>query len=152
MTEDETRTLEPGLSKFDREVLALVPACRGREYPLSRTPFDTATLWQIAEGLDSTDLTGPAGVLAELNGLEQLGYVRSAASASRRRTVYWRTPKGDDAIASDEKAEKMEERRAWLTLRLLYEFASEGWQYPLADDEETHRQIEAWLARRGLSS
>lgn len=38
-----------------------------------------------------------------------------------------------------------------VTLDDLVAFAQEGWQYPLADDEDTRAQIGAWLADRGVA-
>jgi hypothetical protein len=60
---------------------------------------ETVTLWQIAEALDTVDLDD---VCLTLNGLERFGYVWSAPSESRSRRVYWRTPKGDEAVLDEE--------------------------------------------------
>ena len=92
-----TDALEPGLTKTDLRVLAAIPQCGPGEWR-PRTIDEAVTLWGAAEALDTTEL---ADVQLMLNGLEQLGYVWSARSESRSRIVYWRTPKGDEAVSDD---------------------------------------------------
>jgi hypothetical protein len=90
-----TGTLEPRLTKADLRVLSVIPACGPDEW--RRGISETATLWQITEALDTTDL---ADVGLTLNGLERLDYVWSGRCKSRKRTVSWRTPKGDEAVSA----------------------------------------------------
>lgn len=90
-----TDTLEPRLTKADLRVLAAIPQCGPDEW--RRGLSETVTLWQIAEALDTTELNG---VRLTLHGLDHLGFVHSAVSRSRKRLVWWRTPKGDGAVSA----------------------------------------------------
>lgn len=90
----DVKTLEPGLTKTDKRVLAAIPASYDGPSPI---PVEhSATIWQIAEALDTDDLQD---VRRTLRGLEHLGYVFNARSASRKRMVWFRLDKGDEAIA-----------------------------------------------------
>ena len=91
-----TDTLEPTLTKTDLRVLAAIPACGPDEWG-KRGLDEAVTLWQLGEALLVNELLGLAQVLS---GLERLDYVYSAVSRSRKRRVYWRTPKGDRAVSA----------------------------------------------------
>lgn len=93
-TIDGPDTLEPGLTKGDKRVLAAITAC-GPDDWAKRELGMAATIWQVAETLDTQDL---ADLRRTLNGLEHLGYITWARSASRKRRVYWRTAKGDEVF------------------------------------------------------
>jgi len=94
----ETGALEPELDKESLKVLRAVPEYgEGRGNPWRRRDVsEAASLWQIAETVDSTDLND---VRLTLNGLMHLEYVTRAESQSRKRQVWWRLPKGDEAAA-----------------------------------------------------
>lgn len=85
--------LEPKLTPHDLKVLRLVPE-HGPQYVWPRK--DHITVWQIAEAIDTDDVKEVRRVLG---GLEHLGYVWKGESRSKRRQVYWRTRKGDEAVA-----------------------------------------------------
>jgi hypothetical protein len=85
--------LEPQLTRYDLKVLRLVPE-HGPEPVFPRT--EHVTVWQLAEALDTDDVQELRRILGSL---EQLGYVWKGDSRSKRRPVYWRTPKGDEAAA-----------------------------------------------------
>ncbi|MGH2878931.1 MAG: hypothetical protein ACRDK4_04900 [Solirubrobacteraceae bacterium] len=86
--------LEPTLDRESLRVLRAIPEC-GRDEWARRRLDEAATVWQIAEALNSADLKD---VQLTLNGLEHLRYAVSSSSASRKRMVWWRTPKGDRAV------------------------------------------------------
>jgi hypothetical protein len=94
-TIDDPDTLEPCLTKADKAVLAAVTACGPDEWA-KRELGMAATVWQIAETLDTNDL---ADLGRTLNGLQHLGYVCRAHSRARKRWVYWRTRKGDEVLS-----------------------------------------------------
>jgi hypothetical protein len=77
-------------------MLRVIPACGPDEFR-KRGISEAVTLWQVAEALDTVDLDG---VRLTLAGLQHLGYVLSAPSKSRKRMVFWRTPKGDGAVTA----------------------------------------------------
>lgn len=85
----EASTLEPKLTKLDLAVLRAVPAFYAEGDV-------AASIWQIAETLDTTKMDD---LLMTLGGFEQLDYVRGVVSRRRGRRVYLRTAKGDEAIA-----------------------------------------------------
>jgi hypothetical protein len=87
-------SLEPGLTKADKRVLALVSKCGAHEWD-RREIGQAVSLWQIAEALNTCDLPD---LRLTLSGLEHLGYVRSSHSVSRNRVVWWRSRKGDEAV------------------------------------------------------
>jgi hypothetical protein len=89
-------TLEPGLTKADKRVLAAVSPCGDDEWRF-RELGEAVTVWQIAEALNTIDIQD---VVLTLRGLAHLGYVCWLPSESRKRDVYWRTLKGDEAVAS----------------------------------------------------
>jgi hypothetical protein len=88
--------LEPVLDRESLRVLRAIPECGENQFR-SRTIFEAVTLWQVAETIDSTDLRD---VQLTLNGLVHLGYTDHTVSKIRKRQVYWRTRKGDDAVAN----------------------------------------------------
>lgn len=87
--------LEPKLTAYDLRVLRVVPEGGEDWLLLKRKVEDAATVWEIAERLDTLDLHD---LLVSLRGFKHLDYVFAATSKSRRRTVYWRTAKGDAAV------------------------------------------------------
>ena len=90
--------LEPALTEEDLRVLAAVSPCGGDEW--RRRGVDEAiSVWQVAEELEAMDLSD---VNRTLGGLMNLGYVWCALSEIRKRTVWWRTLKGDRAVARGE--------------------------------------------------
>lgn len=91
--------LEPKPTKQDLRVLKAVPACGGDRWR-RREVHETATVWQIAEALDMTDLQD---LQLTLNGFFNFGYIDWAKSKSRNRRVWWRTPKGDAAVEQERK-------------------------------------------------
>jgi hypothetical protein len=93
-TIDGPDTLEPGLAKMDKRVLAAIPECGEIEQRL-RKGGEAVTVWQVGEALDTLDLVD---LRRTLNGLEHLGYVEGAGVLPARR-VYWRTRKGDEVLA-----------------------------------------------------
>lgn len=85
----EMCTLEPKLTRHDVAVLRAVPPF------YDDGPSDVAvSAWQIAEALNTTNMDD---VLMTLGGFEQLDYVRGVVSRRRKRYVYLRTKKGDEA-------------------------------------------------------
>jgi hypothetical protein len=94
-----TDTLEPALTSYDRRVLTAVPASGDdREWVTRvRQVDETATVWEIGQALNMLDLSEVTTILWSL---QYLGYVRSAPSKSRKREVWWRTFKGDEALAA----------------------------------------------------
>lgn len=94
-TIDGPDTLEPGLTKEDKRVLAAIPEC-GNDSWRRREAHEAVTIWQIAEILNTEDL---ADLRRTLRGLAHLEYVFSADSKARKRRVYWRTRKGDEVLS-----------------------------------------------------
>lgn len=89
--------LEPTLNANDRRVLALLPSERDEPMTVERIRAErevALTVWQIGEALDTLDLSF---LRVQLRGLQHLGYVHESTRA--KHDVYWRTPKGDEAIA-----------------------------------------------------
>lgn len=91
--------LEPKLTKHDLRVLTAVSPC-GEDEWRRREVDESVTVWQIGEALNVLDLFY---LNRTLSGLEHLGYVDCAESSSRRRAVYWRTKKGDEAVKESER-------------------------------------------------
>lgn len=91
----EAAVLEPNLSREDLRVLRVVPECGPSEWVFRDTGM-AASVWEIAEWLDTWDLSA---LRLTLNGLAHLEYVRSTESRSRKRRVWWRSAKGDTAVA-----------------------------------------------------
>ena len=81
------KVLEPGLTKDDKRVLTAIPPPAG-----ART-----SIWLIAESLrlEPSDLQS---LMLTVNGLHQLGYIDTLKPWTKNR-VYWRTRKGDEAVA-----------------------------------------------------
>jgi len=86
--------LEPTLDEASLAVLLAVPECGEGNPWRRRETHEVASLWQVAEAVDSTDL---ADVKLTLNGLMHLEYIVRSESRSRKRDVWWRLPKGDKA-------------------------------------------------------
>lgn len=89
--------LEPVLTRADLRVLAKLPPSRSAS-------TQAATLWEVGEALEVVDLHS---VQLTLNGLHDLGYAVRASSRRRLRTVWWRTAKGDAAVAGEQVIETM---------------------------------------------
>jgi predicted MarR family transcription regulator len=88
--------LEPKLNANDRRVLALLPSERDEPMTVERIRAEreeALTVWQVGEALDTLDLSF---LRVQLRGLQHLGYVHE--SKHGKHDVYWRTPKGDEAI------------------------------------------------------
>jgi hypothetical protein len=86
--------LEPKLTAYDLKVLGAIPECGKPEWR-KREARECVTVWDLGEALETLDLDG---LLTELAGLAHLGYARDTFSRSIGRRVYWRTPKGDEAV------------------------------------------------------
>jgi hypothetical protein len=97
--------LEPKLTKADKLVLVHIPECGEHEYRL-RELDEARSIWQIAEWLNTIELLD---LQRTLSGLEHLDYICSSQSRSRKRAVYWRTPKGDQAVSPQKPDHKQEE-------------------------------------------
>lgn len=78
--------LEPSLTVYDRRVLMAV---------LDGDGIRPRTIWEIAEALNTVELTGLGQVL---HGLERFGYVVCVRNAKRARMVWQRTQRGDDVL------------------------------------------------------
>jgi hypothetical protein len=83
-------TLEPGLTKADKRVLAAVPS-GDRDLRPRNEQGGTVTAWQIGEALNDLDVRD---IWLTLRGLAQLGYAFDCGGSH-----WWRTRKGDEAIA-----------------------------------------------------
>jgi hypothetical protein len=86
--------LEPKLTAFDRRVLAVVSP-HGEDKRRERKVGEAVSIWEIAEALDTLDLHELQCIL---NGFCHLGYAQSSMSVSRKRIVWWRTRRGDEAL------------------------------------------------------
>jgi hypothetical protein len=78
--------LEPKLTVYDRRVLMAV---------LDGDGIRPRTIWEIAEALNTVELTGLGHVL---RGLEHFGYVVCVRNAKRARMVWRRTQRGDGVL------------------------------------------------------
>jgi hypothetical protein len=90
-----SNALEAALTKHDKAVLSAITACGPDEWA-KRDLGMAATIWQIAETLNTEDLPD---LHRTLNGLIHLEYAHSCESRARQRCVYWRTRKGDKVLA-----------------------------------------------------
>lgn len=91
---EKPEALEPGLTRADKAVLAAVPEGGPDEWAKRELDM-AATIWQVAETLDTRDLVD---LDRTLKGLQHFGYVCSADSRGRKRRVYWRMRKGDELV------------------------------------------------------
>lgn len=89
--------LEPVLTRHDLQVLAKISRSQSAS-------TEAVTLWQVGEALEVTDLHE---LQLTFNGLHDLGYTARATSRRRLRTVWWRTAKGDAAVAGEQAMETM---------------------------------------------
>jgi hypothetical protein len=85
--------LEPTLTRHDLGVLAVLPSSEP-----AHPEMEAVTLWQVGEALRVMDLRE---MELTLTGLLDLGYAVRASSRRRRRTVWWRTGKGDAALRGE---------------------------------------------------
>lgn len=88
-----TETLEPTLTAFDKRVLSHLPKFSGyRSFPEKGI-----TVWQLAEALNIYEVSE---LLAILWGFQHLGYIEGTVPRLGKRTRWWRTPKGDEAVGA----------------------------------------------------
>jgi hypothetical protein len=86
----DVETLEPGLTKADKRVLAAVPTGD------LAVKCGAASIWQLGATLRTTDLVD---LLRTLKGLEHLGYITGIVTWDATKAQWWRTRKGDEAAA-----------------------------------------------------
>jgi hypothetical protein len=90
---DGPDTLEPGLTKADKRVLAALPPAWRWEGPKA----EARTIWEIAETLNALDLVDLA---MTLRGLEHLGYVTSRSASRWDGPNLWQRLERGDAVVS----------------------------------------------------
>jgi hypothetical protein len=91
------QALEPTLTKHDLRVLSALPPCVEEELTPERAKAEreaALTPWQLGEVLGELDV---ASLRLQLRGLNQLDYVW--CSERDRREIFWRTRKGNRAVA-----------------------------------------------------